>query len=90
MNPKPDPEMIDDENPEWTDKMAARAVHFDDLPPSLKDKLRGQQKAPLKVATTIRLSPEVIEYFKRDGKGWQTRLNSFLRDAVAREKRKAG
>ena len=36
-----------------------------------------------KIATTVRLSPEVVAYFKAGGKGWQTRLDSILREYVA-------
>lgn len=43
---------------------------------------RGPQKAPTKVATTIRLDPDVVEYFKSGGRGWQTRLNDTLRRAI--------
>ncbi|UFM63645.1 BrnA antitoxin family protein [Paracoccus sp. MA] len=32
-----------------------------------------------KVSTTIRLSPEVIEYFKAGGPGWQSRIDEALR-----------
>lgn len=35
-----------------------------------------------KQATSIRLSPKVIEYFKRGGSGWQTRLNKVLEEYV--------
>lgn len=44
---------------------------------------RGKQKAPTKVPTTVRLSPEVLEYFRASGKGWQTRLDTVLREYVA-------
>ena len=44
---------------------------------------RGKQVLPTKVATTVRLSPEVIAYFKAGGKGWQTRLDAVLREYVA-------
>ena len=44
---------------------------------------RGKQKAPTKIATTVRLDSQIIEYFKKDGKGWQTRLNSALREYIA-------
>ena len=35
-----------------------------------------------KVATTIRLSPEVMDYFKAGGRGWQTRIDAALRDWI--------
>lgn len=43
---------------------------------------RGRQKAPKKLPVTIRLSPEVVEYFKSTGDGWQTRLDMILREYV--------
>lgn len=41
---------------------------------------RGPQQAPTKVATTIRLSPEVMAAFKATGTGWQTRIDAALKD----------
>jgi uncharacterized protein (DUF4415 family) len=41
---------------------------------------RGPQKAPRKVSTTIRLSDDVIQAFKAGGDGWQTRIDSALKD----------
>ena len=44
--------------------------------------LRGKQKAPTKQMTTIRFSPEVLEYFKATGKGWQTRIDAVLKEYI--------
>ncbi len=44
---------------------------------------RGRQKAPTKEATTIRLSREVLAYFRGTGKGWQRRIDEILRAYVA-------
>lgn len=41
---------------------------------------RGPQKTPTKVSTTIRLSPEVMAAFKATGAGWQTRMDTALKD----------
>ena len=41
---------------------------------------RGSQKAPTKKATTIRLSPEVMDAFRATGSGWQTRIDAALKD----------
>lgn len=46
----------------------------------IKAKVRGPQKSPTKVSTTIRLSPEVMQAFKGTGKGWQQRIDAALRD----------
>jgi uncharacterized protein (DUF4415 family) len=43
---------------------------------------RGPQKAPTKRLVSIRLSPEVIDHFKSKGRGWQTRIDSTLRQAI--------
>ena len=43
---------------------------------------RGPQKAPKKVQVTLRLSPEVLAFFKSKGKGWQVRLNNALKEYV--------
>jgi uncharacterized protein (DUF4415 family) len=34
---------------------------------------------PLKIATSIRVDGDVIEWFRAQGKGWQTRMNAVLR-----------
>ncbi len=82
MKRRPNPELIDKENPEWVEPDFARAKPFQALRPSLRRKLgvRGPQKAPTKEHITIRLSPEVVERFRATGAGWQTRVDSALRD----------
>jgi len=44
---------------------------------------RGKQKNPTKQQVTIRLSPDVLEYFKDDGAGWQTRIDAVLKDYIS-------
>ena len=44
---------------------------------------RGKQQAAVKVPVSIRLSPDVLEYFKRGGDGWQTRLDEALQVYIA-------
>ena len=52
------------------------------LPLSLRKKLgvRGPQKTPTKERITIRLSREVVEQFRESGEGWQTRVDTALRE----------
>ena len=40
---------------------------------------RGPQKAPTKKLVSLRLSPEVLSYFKSTGAGWQSRIDEALR-----------
>ena len=43
---------------------------------------RGPQKAPTKKLVSLRLSPEVIDHFRSTGRGWQTRIDTTLREAI--------
>ena len=52
-------------------------------PPVLK-RGRGPQKAPTKVLTTVRLDPDILAFFKAQGRGYQTRINAALRKVVAK------
>jgi uncharacterized protein (DUF4415 family) len=45
---------------------------------------RGPQRSPTKQAVSIRYSPEVLDYFKSTGAGWQTRIDEALREWVAK------
>ncbi len=45
-------------------------------------KRRGKQKEPTKIPVSVRLEPKVLEYFKKSGKGWQTRINDALVKAM--------
>lgn len=85
MNPQPNPEMTDAENPEWTETMFATAQPAAELFPQFTRR-RGKQKEETKVLTTIRLSAGVIEYFKAGGEGWQTRLNEALERYIEEHK----
>jgi len=78
--------VFDDDNPEWTKKDFAKArPPAEVLPPELLAQFkgtRGQQKAPTKVAVSLRLTREVVEHFKAGGPGWQTRIDKALKKAV--------
>ena len=46
---------------------------------------RGAQRNPTKQSVSIRYSPEVLDYFKATGAGWQTRIDETLRAWVAKQ-----
>lgn len=54
------------------------------LGPAVIKRGRGKQKAPVKVQLTIRLDPDVVEFFKSQGEGWQSRINDALREIVGK------
>jgi uncharacterized protein (DUF4415 family) len=45
---------------------------------------RGPQVAPTKQLVSVRYSPEVLQYFKATGTGWQTRMNEALLEWVSK------
>jgi uncharacterized protein (DUF4415 family) len=47
---------------------------------------RGPQKSPTKQLVSLRLSQEVLEYFKAKGSGWQTRIDQTLKSAIRKKK----
>lgn len=70
-----------------TDEDIARQIAEDpDVAPDMTTvnfpRVRSPQFQPTKTSVTIRLSDEVIFHFKKDGKGWQTRLNDYLLEKI--------
>ena len=52
--------------------------------------LRGRPKTGrAKKLVSVRYSPEVLEYFKSTGEGWQSRMDGVLRQYVSRQSRRA-
>ena len=76
---------IDAENPEWTEDDFRRARPPVELPAEVLrafPRTRGPQKAPTKVPVSVRLSREVLDYYKAAGPGWQGRMEAVLRKAA--------
>lgn len=67
---------VDTDNPPWSEEMLG--------PPVLK-RGRGRQRAPTKVLTAIRLDADVIAFFRKQGPGYQTRINEVLRKSVEKD-----
>jgi uncharacterized protein (DUF4415 family) len=44
---------------------------------------RGPNKRPPKEQVAIRFSPEVLAYFRAQGRGWQTRIDEALKEFIA-------
>ncbi|MDD5295887.1 MAG: BrnA antitoxin family protein [Rhodocyclaceae bacterium] len=91
MNRRPDPELVDEENPEWTaDDFANARPASEVLPGIFGAKVAGEMLKPRgrpraehpKERINIRLSHEVVEHFKASGQGWQTRIDSALRQFI--------
>ena len=74
----------DADNPEWTAKDFKRAKSFAEALPALEESRRGRgaQKEPTKVAVSLRLTRKMVDRFKADGPGWQTRMDDALKKAA--------
>ena len=92
-----DDEIDDPDNPEWTAEDFARAVPVEELEPELKAVIlaafprtaaalaakRGRPPSPArKTPVSLRLDPDVVEYFRSTGAGWQSRINALLRASM--------
>lgn len=88
---KPNPSMIDNENPEWSSEdfkkarpaaevlreMLPREAAEEMLKPKPGRPAGSGKKAP---ATAVRFDADILAAFKSTGKGWQTRINDALRE----------
>ena len=81
----------DTNNPAWTAEDFAKARPASEMLTELFSTeratalltRRGRPKADVtKVRVGIRLSAEVIDYFKASGNGWQTRVEAALRQFI--------
>ncbi len=87
----------DEDNPEWTKEDFARARPAAKVLPEfiggkatqeLMRRSRGRPlKADKKVNQTLRIDVDVLEAYRQEGKGWQTRINEVLREHMPRHPR---
>ena len=50
-------------------------------------KARGKNKNPTKKQVAIRIDPVVLAAFRADGPGWQTRMNTALKEWLSEHQR---
>jgi uncharacterized protein (DUF4415 family) len=69
---------------ERLESMTDEDIDYTDIPPLDEEFFkRATIRMPKrKQAISLRLDPEVIMYFKRQGKGYQTRMNAVLKAYV--------
>ena len=78
------PTAPDRDNPEWTKDDITRARPAADIP-ALARATRGRPVLPeekKKQRVTLYLDRDVVGQLKKDGRGWQTRANARLREAL--------
>jgi len=68
--------------------LESRAIDTSDIPPLtddfFKNGIRNPFLKPVKTATTVRIDADVLAWLRRQGKGYQTRINAILRQAMLR------
>jgi uncharacterized protein (DUF4415 family) len=60
-----------------------------DIPP-VKDwsgAIRGAFYRPIKKPLSLRLDADIVDWFQRQGSGYQTRINAVLREYVERQQK---
>lgn len=64
-------------------------IDYSDTPPNSPEEWRnaavGKFYRPIKQQLTLRIDADVVHWFKEQGKGYQTRINELLRDAMMKE-----
>jgi uncharacterized protein (DUF4415 family) len=90
MSKKPDPFMIDEENPEWTPEATAEAQPFGDVfPAQLESWKRGRGRPRAqepKMTINFRLAADVVKRVRNSGPGYNARVERILRDALEQGK----
>jgi uncharacterized protein (DUF4415 family) len=74
------------DSPELTEADFAKMRPARDAAPELVEMQRRRGRPPVaepKVPVNIRLSADVVDHFKAQGPGWQTRIDEALRDFIA-------
>ncbi len=96
----PNPELIDEENPEITPEELRRARPAPEVLTELFGKKatqellrRGRRGRPAKdeqerkVNQTLRIDQDVLEAYRQEGKGWQTYINRVLRENMPKHRK---
>jgi uncharacterized protein (DUF4415 family) len=69
-------------------------IDYSDIPPLTNDVLSRVANHPLyrphKTHATVRIDTDIILWLKRQGKGYQTRMNAILRDAMIKNMQQEG
>ncbi|SEQ25996.1 Uncharacterized conserved protein, DUF4415 family [Devosia sp. YR412] len=77
----------DDENPELTEDAIRRSIPAKQFFAERGLPMPGRPKAETpKVAVSLRLDQDVVDGFKADGPGWQTRMNAALAESLRQKK----
>jgi uncharacterized protein (DUF4415 family) len=69
----------------WPTDRADRAIHV--MPPRPPSRRRRPSRPSIPLAkeqVTLRIDSDVLDFFQKDGPGWQDRINAALRKAAGK------
>jgi len=69
--------------------MTDKQIDYSDAPSAKPEEWRdatvGKFYRPIKQQLTLRIDADVVDWFKKQGRGYQTRINELLRDVMMKE-----
>ena len=69
--------------------LADDQIDYSDAPPATPEEWRdatvGKFYRPIKQQLTLRIDADVVDWFRKQGKGYQTHVNALLRVAILKE-----
>jgi uncharacterized protein (DUF4415 family) len=89
---KGNPTPLSAEQKEELEALAAQPdseIDTSDIPPvtDWSGAIRGAFYRPIKKPLSLRLDADIIDWFQRQGTGYQTRINAVLREYVERQQK---
>ncbi len=73
------------------ERMKDEDIDFSDIPEKTdwSNAVTGKFYRPIKKSLTVRIDADVVAWLKGEGKGYQTRINQYLREAMLKTKKEA-
>jgi uncharacterized protein (DUF4415 family) len=68
----------------WQDAVVVKEGGYPAVRAALAEqrRTRGPGQKPKKILLSVRYSPEVVEYFRATGEGWQARMDEALKEWI--------
>lgn len=70
------------ESPPLSSGLLAKMKPVKEIHPNIPKHVRVPNTGTEKVPVSIQLSPEVVDYFKSQGKEWQSNINTILHEYI--------